>query len=115
MPNTAAIGGLSLTNALQTLVTNTAADKKVRTYVIDFQNIKAASATVDPDVTQCVMIDASASNASRPIMPTNTTVPKGDAKSRRIILDPGDSIQAAASESSGVYALVQKVFEEAAL
>ncbi|WP_062206806.1 hypothetical protein [Aureimonas sp. AU12] len=114
MSRTAATGGVSLTTALQTLVTNTAADAKVRTYVIDFLNIKPANATVDPDVTQCVLIDVSASNVSRPILPTNATVKKRDALSRTIILDPGDSIQAAASESSGVYALVQKKFEEQA-
>jgi hypothetical protein len=111
MPNTAAIGGLSLTQALQSVVKNPAADAKIRTYEVRFVNIDGSTYA---DVTQCVLIDASAANAQRPVLPVNARVNVRDAISTRITLDPGDDLQAAASAPSDIYALVQKVYEEAA-
>ncbi|WP_182422351.1 hypothetical protein [Aureimonas sp. ME7] len=116
MPNTAATGGASLTTQLTTVVANTAADAKVRTYEIALSNIKtyATDSAPDPQVPQCLLIDASASNVSRPILPTNVIVRRRDAISRRVVLDPGDSLQISASEASAIYAHVQKIFEEPA-
>lgn len=113
MPDTKAVGGASLTTAPQTLVTNTAADGKIRTYVLDFLNIDGVNSA---DVTQCIWIDTSASNAQRPILPVNTTVRPGrdGALSREWILDPGDSIQASASAAGDIYVTVLQVFEEPA-
>lgn len=111
MPNTAATGGASLTTSLATLVTNTAGDAKVRTFELRFVNIDGVNAA---DVTQCILIDSSASNAQRPVLPVNATVRPRDGLSTRVTLDPGDSIQASASAAGDIYALVTKVFEEAA-
>lgn len=111
MPATGAIGGLSLTQTLQTLVTNAKADAKVRTYELRFSNIDGLA---NADVTQCLLIDESAANAQRPVLPINATVRARDALSTRVTLDPGDSLQAAASAAGDIYVLVTKIFEEAA-
>lgn len=111
MPNTAAIGGASLTTSLAAIVTNTKADAKVRTYELRFSNIDGVN---NADVTQCVLIDESASNIARPVLPVNATVRARDALSTRVTLDPGDSVQASASAAGDIYVLVTKVFEEAA-
>ncbi|KQQ85077.1 hypothetical protein [Aureimonas sp. Leaf324] len=113
MSDTKAIGGLSLTTSLQTLVTNMAADAKVRTYQLDFVNIDGVNPA---DITQCIWIDSGASNAQRPILPVNTTIrPGGDgARSREWILNPGDSIRVSASAAGDIYATVLQVYEEPA-
>ncbi|WP_061930105.1 hypothetical protein [Aureimonas sp. AU22] len=111
MSNTKAEGGVSLTTGLQTVVVNAEADAKVRTYEIRFSNIDGAASV---DLTQCLLIDKSASSASRPILPVNATVKARDALMTRITLDPGDSVQASASAAGDLYALATKIFEEAA-
>lgn len=107
---TRAAVGLSLTTQLQTLLTNPANSGENRTIEVRFANITANAAS--SDVTQCLMIDASASNAQRPMMATNTTVRARETISTRIVLEPGDAIQVSGSGSSAIYASAQQVFAE---
>lgn len=118
MPATAATGGLSLTTALQDVVKNPANSRENRTYEIRFLNIDGTNSA---DVSQCVLVDASAVAANPsapklPVMPVKTTiVPGGDgAKFTRVVLEPGDAIQAASDFGGRIYALVQQVFAEPA-
>lgn len=111
MARTSILGGATLTTTLQTIVTNASADAKARVVELRFSNIDGVNPA---DITQCVLIDSNASNAQRVILPVNVTVRARDALSTKVTLDPGDSVQAAASAGGDIYVLVTKIHEEAA-
>ncbi|WP_416355572.1 hypothetical protein ACLNGM_15140 [Aureimonas phyllosphaerae] len=111
MARTSILGGATLTTTLQTIVTNASADAKTRVVELRFSNIDGVNPA---DITQCILIDSSASNAQRPVMGVNTTVRARETLSTNVTLDPGDSIQSAASAGGDIYLLVTKIHEEAA-
>lgn len=105
------VAGVSLTTTIQTIVTNTAADGRVRTYELRFSNIDG---TANCDITSCFAVDVSSSNAQYPLLPVGLTVERKDAVVTRVTLDPGDYVRANATASGDIFVTVTKIYEEAA-
>ena len=109
------LGGKTLTQSLQSVAKNTTTDR-VQLVSIEFMLIKTGASPAPADVTQCVRMDGGNVNAQDPILAPNCTIRAGrdGMLARRIVLNPGDDIQIAASEPNAIRVMAQKVFEEPA-
>jgi len=98
--------GITLSTSLQTIYINTS-DQREHVSVM-FSNIDGSVAC---SITACNFIDVSP-NSTNPMLPANYVVQAKDAVERKKILDPGDSIAAAASANGDIFALPEVFYRE---
>ena len=110
MARTEAPAGVSLTTGLQTVYTNASNSGLRKTVRLRFSNIDGVN---DANITACNFVDASPSGTFA-VLPVNTKVAKLNALSFTKVLEPGDSIQAAASAAGDIMAVPEVIFTEPA-
>lgn len=109
MANLAAPGGTLLDTTVRTVIENPAGSGEVRGYDVAFIN---TDGQVSASLTACRVVYADAAKGVRAFLPLNYPVRALDMAARRLVLGPGDKLEASASAPGDITAHVQQYYAE---